>query len=82
MTVATTYKVTLGSAAVGERKDKRERHFQTRLSTGKRLQVVASEPTTVIVNDVDANTLQSLESKGYIQIEEVQVAPQNQRAAR
>jgi hypothetical protein len=30
----------------------------------------------------EENTLQSLESKGYIQIEEVQVAPQNQRAAR
>ena len=82
MTVAITYKVTLGSAAVGERKDKRERHFQTRLSTGKRLQVVASDATTVTVNNVDANTLQSLESKGYIQLEEVQSAPQTQRAAR
>lgn len=78
--MATTYKVTLGSAAVGERKDKRERHFQTRLSTGRQLQVIASGAVTVTVNDVDASTLQSLESKGYIQLEEVQVAAQAQRA--
>ena len=67
-----TFTVKIGPTSQGRTKDTNKRHFATRLSSGKRLQVLDGDPVTVAVNDVDADTLQNLAGRDYISIEEVE----------
>jgi hypothetical protein len=65
-----TLNVALGSTAQGRDKTDNRRHYRTRLSSGKVLQVREGEPMTIQVNDVDASTIQSLGSRGFLEVTE------------
>jgi len=67
-----TFNVTLGSTAQGRDKNDNRRHYRTRLSSGKVLQVREGEPMAIQVNDVDASTIQSLASRGFLTVSEAE----------
>jgi hypothetical protein len=67
-----TFNVALGSTAQGRDKNDNRRHYRTRLSSGKVLQVREGEPMTIQVNDVDASTIQNLASRGFLAVSEAE----------
>lgn len=67
-----TLSVSLGSTAAGRDKTDNRRHYRTRLSSGKMLQVREGEPMTIQVNDIDASTIQNLASRGFLTVSEAE----------
>jgi hypothetical protein len=68
--------IELGPAATGKCKESGKRMFATRLSTGKRLEVMAEKPLKVTLNAVDMNMIAGLESQGFLVVADVPKAPE------
>jgi hypothetical protein len=80
-----TLNISLGSTAAGRDKTDNRRHYRTRLSSGKVLQVREGEPMTIQVNDIDASTIQNLAGRGFLSVsdaEEKRQAAQQPAGAR
>ena len=64
------YEITLVSPARVRAKETNQRHYCTRLSTGKRLQVVDSNPVTIDLSAIDLAALQVAEGRGFVSLAE------------
>lgn len=68
--------IELGPSATGKCKESGKRMFATRLSTGKRLEVIADKPTKVVLNAIDLNMMAGLESQGFVCLSDAPKAPE------
>ena len=68
--------IELGPSATGKCKNSGKRMFATRLSTGKRLEVIADKPAKLALNAVDLNMMAGLESQGFVTMSDVPKAPE------
>lgn len=67
-----TFEITIGPSGTGQHKELKKRMFATRLSTGKRLEVLEDSPVTESFNEIDSYALMMLEGQGFVTLVAVQ----------